>query len=88
MLQKGIHIECNAKVTKAEEGKIYYEQNGEEHVIDNVNTLVFAIGYHVDPTIEETLKETGNPYHLIGDCNKVGNIKDAICTAYEVARKI
>ena len=34
------------------------------------------------------LKQTARPYYLIGDCNKVGNIKDAICTAYEVARKI
>lgn len=88
MLQKGIHIECNAKVTAARDGKIYYEQNGTEHVIEDVNTLVFATGYHVDSTIEEMLKETGNTYHLIGDCNKVGNIKDAISQAYEVARKI
>jgi NADH dehydrogenase FAD-containing subunit len=88
MLQKGIHIECNATVTKAQDGKIYYEQNGQEHIIDNVNTLVFAVGYHVDPAIEEMLKETNHKYHLIGDCNKVGNIKDAISTAYEIARKI
>ena len=88
MLQKGIRIECNAKVTKAQDSKIYYEQNGTEHVIENVNTLVFAIGYHVDGEIEEILKQTNRPYYLIGDCNKVGNIKDAISTAYEVARKI
>jgi NADPH-dependent 2,4-dienoyl-CoA reductase/sulfur reductase-like enzyme len=88
MLQKGIHIECNAKVTSAKDGKIYYEQNGTEHVIEDVNTLVFATGYHIDATIEDMLKETGNTYHLIGDCNKVGNIKDAISAAYETARKI
>ena len=88
MLQKGIHIECNAKMTKAQDGKIYFEQNGTERVIGNVNTLVFAIGYHVDATMEEMLKQTNRPYYLIGDCNKVGNIKDAICTAYEVARKL
>jgi 2,4-dienoyl-CoA reductase-like NADH-dependent reductase (Old Yellow Enzyme family)/thioredoxin reductase len=88
MLQKGIHIECNAKVTSAKDGKIYYEQNGTEHVIEDVNTLIFATGYHIDATIEDMLKETGNTYHLIGDCNKVGNIKDAISAAYETARKI
>lgn len=88
MLQKGIHIECNAKMTKAQDGKIYFEQNGTERVIENVNTLVFAVGYHVDATMEEMLKQTNRPYYLIGDCNKVGNIKDAISTAYEVARKL
>ena len=88
MMQKGIHIEVKAKVTKVEEDKVYYEQNGKEYVIENVNTLVFAVGYHVDKQIEEMLKETNQVYHLIGDCNKVGNIKDAISLAYEVSRKI
>lgn len=88
MMQKGIHIVVKAKVTKVEEDKVYYEQNGKEYVIENVNTLVFAVGYHVDKQIEEMLKETNQVYHLIGDCNKVGNIKDAISLAYEVARKI
>ena len=37
---------------------------------------------------EEMLKACGNKYHLIGDCNKVGNIKDAICQAYEVCKNI
>ena len=88
MMQKGIKIECNAKVTKAENNKVYYEQNGKEYVIDNVNTLVFAVGYHIDKSIEEMLKETNQKYYLIGDCNKVGNIKDAICQAYEVCKNI
>ena len=63
-------------------------QNGIEHVIDNVDTLVFAVGYYIDPAMEEMLKACGNKYHLIGDCNKVGNIKDAICQAYEVCKDI
>ena len=88
MMQKGIHIECNASVTKTEESKVYYMQNGIEHVIDNVDTLVFAVGYYIDPAMEEMLKACGNKYHLIGDCNKVGNIKDAICQAYEVCKNI
>ena len=88
ILQKGIHIECNAKVTEAKGNTVRYEQDGAEHVIENVNTLVFAIGYHVDAGIEEMLKQSGRPYHLIGDCNKVSNIKDAIFAGYETARKI
>jgi hypothetical protein len=50
--------------------------------------LEFAIGYRIDAAIEDMLKQTNRPYYLIGDCNKVGNIKDAISTAYEVARKL
>jgi tRNA-dihydrouridine synthase len=38
--------------------------------------------------LEEMIKECGNPYYMVGDCNKVSNIKDAIFTAYEVTRKL
>lgn len=55
---------------------------------ENVDTLVFAVGYHVDQSLEEMIKECGNTYYMIGDCVKPGNIKDAISTAYEVTRKL
>ena len=34
------------------------------------------------------LKAAGNIYRLIGDGAKVGNIKDAISGAYEIARNL
>ena len=88
MMQKGIHIECNAMVKAAYDDKVVYEQNGQEHTIENVNTLVFAVGYYIDNSLIEALDSLGNKYHLIGDCNKVGNIKDAILAGYETARHI
>ena len=88
MMAKGIHIECSAKVTGTTEDTITYEQGGVEHVIADADTLVFANGYHVDPTIEEMLKEANAHYHLIGDGEKVGNLKDAITRAYEVVKNI
>ena len=84
MLQKGIHIECNAKVIDATDKTITFIQNDVERKIENVDTLVFAVGYHVDQSLEEMIKECGNTYYMIGDCVKPGNIKDAISTAYEV----
>jgi NADH dehydrogenase FAD-containing subunit len=88
MMAKGVHIECSAKVTKVTEDTITYEQNGVEHEITDADTLVFANGYHVDPSMEEMLKEANANYHLIGDGEKVGNIKDAITRAYEVVKDI
>ena len=88
MMEKGIHIECNAKVISTTENTITYEQNGKEVTINDADTLIFANGYHIDPTIEDMLKEAHVTYHLIGDGHKVGNIKDAISEGYEVARKI
>lgn len=59
-----------------------------ERKIENVDTLVFAVGYHVDQFLEEMIKECGNTYYMIGDSIKHGNIKDTISTAYEVTRKL
>jgi len=88
MMAKGVHIECNTKVTATTEDTITYEQGGEEHVITDADTLVFANGYHVDSSIEEMLKAANTHYHLIGDGEKVGNLRDAITRAYEVVKNI
>lgn len=88
MMAKGVHIECNAKVTVVTEDTITYEQNGEKHTITDADTLIFANGYHVDPAIEEMLKNAGVSYHLIGDGLKVGNLKDAITGAYNLAKEL
>ena len=83
MLRKGVSLICKAKVTRVEEDKIYYEKDGEEHCIVDADTLVFAAGYRINPQMEETLKRAGVNYQLIGDAQKVGNIKDAIHAGYE-----
>lgn len=86
MMAKGVKIECLAKVCAVTEDAISYEQNGETHVIIDADTLVFANGYHVDPAMEEMLQAAGVKYHLIGDGLKVGNLKDAVSGAYELAK--
>lgn len=88
MLEKGIHIECEAKATEVTEDAITYEQNGQLHTISDADTLVFANGYHIDSSLEEMLKAAGISYHLIGDCQKVGNLKDAISGAYELTKNL
>lgn len=88
MMKKGIQMICNAQVTQVDHDKIYYTKDHQTYSIDDADTLVFAVGYHVDSTNEEMLKEAHATYHLIGDANKVGNIKDAISQAYEVAKNI
>ena len=88
MMEKGIEIITNAKVTKVDENIISYEKDGLEHHITNANTLIFANGYHVDPSIEEMLKDLNMTYYLIGDGHKVGNIKDAISEGYEITKDI
>lgn len=88
MMEKGVQIESNAKVTSVTENTITYVKDDVEHVIKDADTLVFANGYHIENAMEDMLKEAGATYHLIGDGKKVGNIKDAISDAYELAKEL
>ena len=81
MMEKGVKIELNSKITYVDENTIKYEKNHQEYVLDDVDTLVFAVGYNpVASPIENA--------HLIGDCQKVGTLKDAITNAYQITKEI
>ena len=88
MMAKGVQMICGAKVEKVDESSIWYTRDGQQHCIANADTLVLAMGYKADPALEEMLKAAGASYHLIGDANKVGTIKDAIGAGYETAKAL
>lgn len=88
MMAKGVQMICGAKVEKVDESSIWYTRDGEQHCIAAADTLVLAMGYKADPALEEMLKAAGASYHLIGDANKVGTIKDAIGAGYETAKAL
>lgn len=78
LMEKGVRIEFNAKVERVSENTIVYSQKGKEVVIDDADSLVLAMGYVPVPIENERIIQ-------IGDCNKVGNLKDAIGCAYEAS---
>lgn len=88
MMAKGVQMICGAKVEKVDESSIWYTKDGQQHCIADTDTLVLAMGYKADPALEEMLKAAGASYHLIGDANKVGTIKDAIGAGYETAKAL
>jgi NADH dehydrogenase FAD-containing subunit len=88
MINKGIKIHSNAKVTEVTETTISFEQNGVPHTISDADTLVFAVGYHVDSDFKAMLESLPNTVHMIGDCNKVGSIKEAITDAWNVTKEL
>lgn len=88
MMAKGVQMICGAKVEKVDESNIWYTRDGQQHCIADADTLVLAMGYKADPALEEMLKAAGASYHLIGDANKVGTIKDAIGAGYETAKAL
>lgn len=88
MMAKGVQMICGAKVEKVDESSIWYTKDGQQHCIADADTLVLAMGYKADPALVEMLKAAGASYHLIGDANKVGTIKDAIGAGYETAKAL
>ncbi|MCD7808532.1 MAG: FAD-dependent oxidoreductase [Erysipelotrichaceae bacterium] len=78
MMRKGVKIETNSQITSVDENTITYTKKGQEYVIDDADTLVFACGY--DP-----VKMNNDRIHYIGDSDKVGNLRDAISAAYAYA---
>ena len=83
LMQKGVKIELNAQVTKVDENTITYIKDEQEHIIKDADTLIFAVGY--EPKKVEIESEN---IHNIGDCDKVGTLKDAITCAHELAKNI
>lgn len=81
LMSKGVKLLLNAQVKKVDESTITYEQDGEEHTIKDADTLVFAVGYTPAKVEYENA-------HYIGDCGKVGNLKDAISEAYQLAKSL
>lgn len=81
MMKKGVHIELNAQVVSVDENTITYQQKGQTYVIDDADTLVFAVGYDPIHINNEKIK-------AIGDSEKVGSLKDAITSAYTFAKTL
>ena len=85
LMRKGVKIELNSQVTKVDETTITYVKDGQEHQIKDADTLIFAVGYTPNKAGNE---ETEERIHFIGDCDKVGNLKDAIQAAYQLAKEL
>lgn len=81
LMRKGVNIELKSTVTKVDETTITYEKGGREYVIDDADTLVFAVGYTPVPIAYANM-------HILGDARQVGNLKDAISSAYEFAKAL
>lgn len=81
LIRKGVKIELKSTVTKVDETTITYQKGGKEYVIDDADTLVFAVGYTPVPVAYENM-------HILGDADQVGNLKDAIAAAYKFAKNL
>lgn len=85
ILDKGVHVLTEAKLTGVTEDTISYEKDGEEHVIEGTDTLVLALGYRPNTALADALTEAGFACHVLGDSKQCGNLRDAIEAGYKAA---
>ena len=85
ILDKGVHVLTEAKLTGVTEDTISYEKDGEEHVIEGADTLVLALGYRPNTALADALTGAGFACHVLGDSKQCGNLRDAIEAGYKAA---
>lgn len=88
ILDKGVHVLTEAKLTGVTEDTISYEKDGEEHVIEGADTLVLALGYRPNTALADALTEAGFACHVLGDSKQCGNLRDAIEAGYKAAGEL
>jgi len=79
-----IPIHTGASITKFEGGKVYYAVDGEEKSA-KADTVIISIGYDSNKGLYDSLKQSGDKVHLIGDAETVSNLLNATWSAYELA---
>jgi len=76
-----VHLETTLKEVKPD-GVILKDKDGKEFEVKG-DTVIRSMGYHAAPTFSKEGK-----VHLIGDCDKVGNLRTVVWGAWDVAMKI
>ena len=76
-----IPVYTSAKVLRITDNEVVIEKDGKEELII-ADTVVKSIGYNNSGV------ETKDNFHVIGDAEKVGNLKDVIWTAYDLANEL
>ena len=88
LMSKPIDIQCSAKVTNISADSVTYEQFGQTHTIEGVDTIVVAMGSTSVGAPGEDLKALGKPVHVIGDAGNIGKIVNAIADGRKAAMSI
>jgi len=83
----GVKIIADAKVSKIEHGKIFYEQNGMREQLQFDNVIV-ATGSISVQRLSSDVSRLGIPMATIGDCICPGKINDAIHGGFLAALQI
>lgn len=88
MFEKKIQILLNSKVEEINGRTITYSKDGKNFTIENVDTVVAALGAKPNVPLKEEIENLGIKTFVIGAAVKTGRIYDAIMEAEMVAESI
>lgn len=88
ILKKGCKVLTSAKVVFVSGDMIRYEQDGKTYEINNVDTVVSAVGVRKEDSIAEELKKIGIEPIVIGDAVKARNIHAATEEAFAAVNSL
>lgn len=86
--EMGVTIVTGGTVTAFKENSVVVEKAGKEETIDGVDTIILALGYKADVTMQPLLEKKKIPYHMIGDCAGPRKIVDAVYEGFLNAYQI
>lgn len=88
LADRNVDIHVNAKATKIGDAAVEYEKQGEIHVLQNIDTVVLAVGVAAKDDLAEKL--SGGNYQVlrVGDADQISNGYHGIQNAYELAQTI
>ena len=88
MAKKGVNIITDAKVIDVNETSVTYLKDGKEVTLNDVDTVLQAVGYQSDKAIIDVLDKMNLSYNVLGDGNHPGKIKNAISDAYQICKDL
>jgi len=86
ILKLGVEIMAWARPFGADESAVYLQNtlNGEPIVVEDVDTLVLAMGHEADTSLEAALADLDIPRHMIGDCLAPRTAEEAVLEGLKV----
>ncbi|RCW78783.1 2,4-dienoyl-CoA reductase-like NADH-dependent reductase (Old Yellow Enzyme family) [Halanaerobium sp. DL-01] len=83
-----VDISKNTSLKEIKENKVIIEKKGKEQIIEDISTVVLAVGYSENKELLEQLKETNINVQLAGDSVYPRKIIDAIHEGFRAAYNI
>ena len=86
----GVEITPHARLFGADGDSAYFQHvlSGEPMVMDEVDTLVTALGHRSDTTLATALSDWPGEVHLIGDCLSPRTVEEAVLEGLRVGAKL